>query len=194
MVRITPYDPDAYLPGQVGDCVRLMSRFYSATLGVGRAFELDLASSLAEFLVAFRPRRDGFWTVQRTDADGAVVGCAALDGRDPAGAVLRWVYLCASVRGHGIGQRLLGLAISAARTGGHHRIVLTTHQRLHAAVQMYKHAGFQCTSTSASTRWGVSLALQHLELGLAAYAAPRTARPATTGLPDVGGTVSLRSA
>jgi GNAT superfamily N-acetyltransferase len=74
--------------------------------------------------------------------DDEIVGCAALDGRDADEPQFRWFFLGASVRGHGLGHRLLKRAIDTATGFNWPALTLYTHVSLQAAVHLYEAHGF----------------------------------------------------
>lgn len=172
-----------HVPGLIGRCTALMARFYCDKFGFGASFETATARALANFVDQFDPQRDALWWVQRDDE---IVGCLGVDAQAPANvlrgaAQLRWFYLAASTRGHGLGRRMLADAIAFARRAGHGTLELSTHADLQAAVHLYKSAGFACTGVDAGCHWGRPLTLTNYALPLHAAApvtaSPRRARP-----------------
>lgn len=76
--------------------------------------------------------------------DGAVlggVGVAEFSGLD-ACVELQKLYLTDSLKGRGLGRRLLEAAEDAARTLGYRRLYLETHSALVPALRLYEAAGF----------------------------------------------------
>lgn len=76
--------------------------------------------------------------------DGAVlggVGVAEFSGLD-ACVELQKLYLTDSLKGRGLGRRLLEAAENAARTLGYRRLYLETHSALVPALRLYEAAGF----------------------------------------------------
>ena len=73
---------------------------------------------------------------------GAPVGCAALKlhGEEPAEVKRMWV--ADSVRGLGVGRRLLGAVEEHARAAGVQVLRLETNRALGAAIALYRSAGF----------------------------------------------------
>ena len=151
-----------WTPGAIGRIALLHARHYAQSHGFGLAFEARVATELAAFLVAFRPGRDHFATVV---LDGEVEGGIAVDGSgDPAR--LRWFILSDALRGHGLGRRLLGEAIAAARGAGHRRLKLSTLAGLDAADRLYRDAGFRLEEEHAGAHWGTPAVERTLVLDL----------------------------
>ena len=149
--------------GAIGRMTLLHARHYAASHGFGLAFEARVASELAAFLTGFTAGRDQFATVVLA---GEVEGGIAVDGAgDPAR--LRWFILSDRLRGRGLGRRLLGEAIAAARVAGHARLELSTLSGLDAADRLYRDAGFRLEDEHPGNRWGVPAVERTLVLDLA---------------------------
>ena len=82
----------------------------------------------------------------------------ALDGEDVVGSVamrrlgdgdaeLKRMYVRPGLRGHGLGRRLLGVALDWARSDGAIRVVLDTTDEMRAARHLYEQAGFRQTGS-----------------------------------------------
>jgi len=152
-----------WTPGAIGRIALLHARHYATSHGFGLAFEARVARELAAFLTAFVPGRDHFATIL---LDGEVEGAIAVDGSgDPAR--LRWFILSEALRGRGLGRRLLAEAITAARTGGHTRLRLSTLTGLDAADRLYRDAGFRLEGEHAGAHWGTPAVERTLVLDLA---------------------------
>jgi GNAT superfamily N-acetyltransferase len=152
-----------WTPGAIGRIALLHARHYATSHGFGLAFEARVASELAAFLTAIVPGRDHFATVV---LDGEVEGSIAVDGAGEP-ARLRWFILSDRLRGRGLGRRLLGEAITAARAGGHARLRLSTLTGLDAADRLYRDAGFRLEGEHAGAQWGTPAVERTLVLDLA---------------------------
>jgi N-acetylglutamate synthase-like GNAT family acetyltransferase len=86
--------------------------------------------------------RGGYFEVVE-DAAKRIVGCAGLYPLSPQRAELCKMYLENSVRGHGLGRRLLEEMLAAARRGGFSEVWLETHSVLTVATGLYRKYGFQ---------------------------------------------------
>lgn len=127
--------------------------------------------------------REGIWVVER---DGTVAGSIGLtdEGDDCAG--LRWLVLDPSVRGRGLGHRLISELIAEAREKGYARIRLETFSELRAAAHLYRAHGFELTHSDTRPRWGhPEITYEHYDLVLAPEAdrigAPTPSRAARVG-------------
>jgi GNAT superfamily N-acetyltransferase len=74
--------------------------------------------------------------------DGTPVGCGALRLLDAATAELKRMYVSPSVRGRGLGRRLVAALEGEARALGVRRLVLETGVRQAAALALYRATGF----------------------------------------------------
>ena len=70
------------------------------------------------------------------------VGCGAVRLIKTAVAEIKRMYVAPSVRGHGVGRRILAELEAAARTLGVRRLVLETGPRQPEAIALYRRAGF----------------------------------------------------
>jgi putative acetyltransferase len=86
--------------------------------------------------------RGGFFQVVE-DGSPRIVGCAGLYPLTTQRAELCKMYLEKSVRGHGLGKRLLQEMLAAARRGGFSEVWLETNSVLSEATTLYKRYGFQ---------------------------------------------------
>lgn len=86
--------------------------------------------------------RGGYFDVVQ-DESGAIVGSVGLYPLGDGAVELRKMYLDKSLRGKGIGKRLLEAAITRARALGFDRIELETNSRLLEAIALYRRYGFQ---------------------------------------------------
>ena len=89
--------------------------------------------------------RGGTFRVIEDDA-GVIVGCGGLYPVEPRVVELRKMYFRPTIRGQGLGRRLLDDLIAEARTRKFDRIELETASSLSTAVALYQRAGFVETS------------------------------------------------
>ena len=82
-----------------------------------------------EFIVMIRAQR--------------IIGFFALLPSDSNRVELKRLYVAAAERGRGLGEFLLNLALTAARTAGYERMVLETTSRFVQAVGLYRKFGFK---------------------------------------------------
>jgi uncharacterized protein YhfF/ribosomal protein S18 acetylase RimI-like enzyme len=154
--RIVP----GYLPGAFGAMIQLQARCYTDH-GFGARFEADRARDIGEFFARFDPARDGLWLVVER---GEILGSIAIDGSDGPGiGHLRWLILADSLRGSGLGRRLVEGAMAFCRRRGHRVVYLTTFSALEAAAHLYRDAGFRLVAERDTDPWGGTVGEQRYE-------------------------------
>ncbi|MGA8181807.1 MAG: GNAT family N-acetyltransferase [Desulfobacterales bacterium] len=151
-----------YVPGSIGRVAELHGIYYHNHWGFGLFFEAKVATELSEFLKQFNEKRDGFWTVL---ADGRVEGSLAIDGihAESKGAHLRWFIMSDALRGSGMGNRLIDIAIRFCRNRGYKKIYLWTFEGLNAARHLYEKNGFKLVEVHSGTQWGTEVNEQRFE-------------------------------
>lgn len=168
---LAPGDPagDIVLrdPG-VGDYGWVIERhgvIYGAEYGFDVHMEGYVAEVIAAYVAGFQPGRDRGWIAEH---GGARCGCifAVHDDADPTVARLRLLLLEASVRGRGLGRRLVRECVAFARAAGYRKMVLWTHSILTAARAIYASEGFVLTATESNDLWGPHLTSETWELPL----------------------------
>jgi GNAT superfamily N-acetyltransferase len=149
---IVPISFDGYRPGALGCVLGLHMDYYAAQWGFGRAFEIKVATELAEFLARMDASRDLFLTAWRGDA---LAGSISMDvtGGGPDGAHLRWFVVSGSERGSGLGKELMRRAIGHADSVAAGPVWLTTFAGLEAARALYERHGFILGSESEDDQW-----------------------------------------
>jgi GNAT superfamily N-acetyltransferase len=75
--------------------------------------------------------------------DGVPVGCGAVRRIDPDTAELKRMYVSPTMRGTGLGRRLVAVLEAEAQKLGVRRLVLETGTRQLAAIALYQATGFQ---------------------------------------------------
>jgi putative acetyltransferase len=86
---------------------------------------------------------DGRGTFLIVYQEGTPLGCGALRLLDAETAELKRMYVSPSVRGRGLGRRLVAALEAEARALGVRRLVLETGVRQAAALTLYRATGFQ---------------------------------------------------
>jgi putative acetyltransferase len=108
---------------------------------VGCGFSINDAEVDAMF-EAYPPPASAFFAVER---DGVVLGCggvAPLQGGDAGTCELRKMYFLPQLRGTGMGHRLLGIILAAARAAGYSLCYLETLEGMDQARKLYTGHGF----------------------------------------------------
>ncbi len=79
---------------------------------------------------------------------------------------LRWFLVDPSVRGAGLGKRLLQESIAFSRNCRYKTIILWTVSALTAAAHLYRAAGFRKVEEKPGRLWGVDVVEEKYELEL----------------------------
>ena len=88
------------------------------------------------------------------EANGNVSGCIAIIHTEENAAQLRFFFIEPTLRGLGVGNRLMDNAISFCRDKKYKQVFLWTFSELLAARHLYSKHGFQITGTHENTEWG----------------------------------------
>ena len=154
-------------PGDLGRLIALHGTAYiDDVLHFGLPFEAHVAKTVAEFVLDNEARGRVFLAERGAD----LVGCAAIVERRVPGGVhgqLRWVLADPSVRGLGLGKKLVSMAIDHARAAGWSEVYLETTDGLDASMGIYKALEFEIASRATETVWrgGMTVIRMRLELG-----------------------------
>jgi len=130
-------------PGDLGWIVHRHAVLYHQEYGWDERFEGLAADVVARFVREFVPGRERCWVADRA---GAVVGSVFLVREDDEVARLRMLYVEPSVRGLGVGRRLVRACLEEARAVGYRRMVLWTNSVLVSARRIYEAEGFTLES------------------------------------------------
>jgi GNAT superfamily N-acetyltransferase len=153
---------DELRPGDVGEIVRLHGLVYAAEQRFDATFEAYVAGPLAAFVLEGSPR-SRLWVAEQ---GGQIVGSVAIVAAEGDAAQLRWYLVVPEARGHGLGTRLLDVALAFAREQGYGRVHLWTVSALEAAARRYRDAGFTRVESRPGRRWGVDVVEERHELPL----------------------------
>ncbi len=154
-----------HVPGVIGRVIELHGTYYHAHSGFGPFFEAKVASELAEFITRYDEQRDGFWTAWTCDR---VEGSITIDGihAEDEGAHLRWFIISDTLRGKGVGNRLMSAAVDFCRGKGYDHVYLWTFESLNTARHLYEKAGFVLVEQRRGMQWGTEVNEQRFELRL----------------------------
>lgn len=152
-----------YLPGSIGRITELHGSYYQKHWEFGLFFEVKVATGLSEFLTRYDENRDGFWVAS---VAGRVEGSIAVDGvdADSKGAHLRYFIMSDVLRGKGVGNRLINIAVDFCRSQRYKRVYLWTFEGLDAARHLYEKTGFALVEQFQGTQWGTAVNEQRFEL------------------------------
>jgi N-acetylglutamate synthase-like GNAT family acetyltransferase len=148
------------LPGDLGEIVRLHGILYAREYGFDPTFEAYVAGPLSEFVRA-SSLRERLWIAER---EGRIVGCVAIVAAAEHTAQLRWFLVDPSVRGVGLGKRLLSEGVAFCKECGYRNVILWTVSALTTAAHLYRAAGFQKVEEMPHRIWGVEVIEEKYEL------------------------------
>jgi ribosomal protein S18 acetylase RimI-like enzyme len=151
--------------GDLAAIVALHGRLYSDEYGVDPSFEAFVSTAVDRAAKRGWPsEREAVWIAER---HGAVAGCLAMTDEGDGIAMLRWFVLEPSLRGQGLGRRLVGELLAVAQTGAYRLVRLETFSELQAAAHLYRAYGFEVVSAETAPRWGrEEITYQRYELQL----------------------------
>ena len=148
--------------GDVGRLVEMHGLLYSQEYGFDHTFEAYVAKPLSEFVLR-QSTSERIWLV---DSDGMLMGSLAIVKHNETEAQLRWYLLHPTLRGKGLGMRLMEESIKFCREQGYKKVFLWTVSSLQAAARVYKKAGFQLVEENTHEIWGCLLTEQRYDLQL----------------------------
>jgi GNAT superfamily N-acetyltransferase len=142
-----------YVPGVIGRVAEMHGRYYIEPYGFGRFFEAKVASGMAEFSERLDRPMNGLWVALR---GGEIVGTVAVDGEDFGEGIghLRWFVMDETLRGLGVGRRLLAEAVAFCDRQQFGHIDLWTLRGLDAARKLYEDFGFTLVEELIGDQWG----------------------------------------
>jgi len=161
-------EPVAYVlrPPRAGDMGWVVQRhgvLYAQEYGYDEHFEALVATIVAKFVAHFDARRERCWIAER---DGEPIGCIFLVKSSKRIGKLRLFLVEPTVRGVGIGARLIEECVRFARSAGYRRIRLWTQSELLAARRLYARAGFRLIAEEPHHSWSKDLVSETWELKL----------------------------
>ena len=154
-----PTNIAGYVPGAIGRIVEMHARYYSEHWGFGPFFEVKVATELAVFIGRFDEQKDGFWTAC---SDNQVQASIVIDGikADSEGAHLRWYIVSDTLRGQGIGRKLISIAMGFCRKRKYKQAFLWTFKGLDPARHLYEKNGFELVHEQQGSQWGTTVTEQ----------------------------------
>lgn len=115
-----------------------LARYY-AELAVRFEGGFDEAGELPTDTEELRPPLGAFLVASM---DGAPVACSAVKTFSPGVGYIKRMWVDGSVRGMGLGRRMLEAIETQARELGFTTVVLETNRALTEAINLYRHAGY----------------------------------------------------
>lgn len=114
---------------------------YAAWLGVDLCFQ-GFDEELATLPGAYAPPEGRLLLAMDGDA---AAGCIALRRFDAQSGEVKRLYVRPAYRGRGLGDRMAGAIVAAARAIGYRRLLLDTLAHMKSAQAVYARAGFRDT-------------------------------------------------
>ncbi|MEV8472700.1 helix-turn-helix domain-containing GNAT family N-acetyltransferase [Ralstonia sp. UNC404CL21Col] len=152
-----PQIVQGYVPGCIGDIASLHGRFYAQHWGFGVFFERRVAKELADFAQSLPDANKALWLCVENNR---CLASLAIDGNsDTRVAHLRWFIVDDSLRGTGIGRKLMSQAMRFVDER-FDETYLNTFKGLDAARHLYESFGFQLTHEEAGAQWGSTVTEQ----------------------------------
>jgi DNA-binding MarR family transcriptional regulator/GNAT superfamily N-acetyltransferase len=144
-------------PGDMGLVVQQQTVIYTREYGWNWEFEALVAEIVAKYLREFDPASERCWIAEK---DGKVVGSVFVIRHDETTAKLRMLFVDASARGLGIGNRLVEECLRFARDVGYKKMILWTTSNLVDARKLYQRAGFELVEEEPIFSFGKELVSQ----------------------------------
>jgi GNAT superfamily N-acetyltransferase len=153
---------EGYRPGLLGRITEMHAAFYARFAGFDQVFEAQVAAGLAEFVGRIAHPANGAWVALLNER---IVGSVIIDGEDLGSGVahLRWFIVDDSVRGHGVGQKLLARAVRFCDDREFSAVHLWTFEGLSAARALYDASGFKKVEERLGSQWGKEVVEQRFE-------------------------------
>lgn len=144
---------EGYRPGLIARITQMHALYYAQTSGFGQPFESVVAEGLASFCNRLEKPQNAVWAAMRGQE---IIGSVAIDGEDLGSDIahLRWFIVDDSVRGGGVGRRLLAAALAFADRNAFAETHLWTFNGLSAARHLYETHGFACVEERPGSQWG----------------------------------------
>lgn len=138
-------------PGDIGYLTYLAGILYSQEYGMSILNDIEVASFLVHFSQHQRPDKERIWIAETQEQ---IVGSIIVYEEAQGIAHLRTLMLHPTVRGRGLGRRLMQVAVDFCREVGYQKINLETFDELSAALHLYAAFGFQQTGERFHEEWG----------------------------------------
>jgi GNAT superfamily N-acetyltransferase len=136
---------------------------YAQAEGFDASFGPLVADILADFSANHDPRREAGWICTQ---DGQRMGSIFCVRQDEHTAKLRLFLLDPTLRGQGLGRRMLAHCTAFARAAGYAHMQLWTHESHRAACALYAATGWRLVTSKPVTSFGCDLVEQSWKFDL----------------------------
>lgn len=140
--------------------IEMYSKEYGLTSNIWKNY---VKEGVHQFADNFDSNKDCMYII---DYKGEPSGCIAITHANTQTAQLRFFLMDSSLRGLGLGRRLMDLAINFCRDKKYKRIFLWTFSTLEAARYLYKEYGFKITEVCENREWGRPILEEKWEMSL----------------------------
>jgi ribosomal protein S18 acetylase RimI-like enzyme len=151
---------EGYRPGVIGRIAQMHAVYYAREWGFGAFLEAKIAGEAASFMERYDPATDLLLLAMSGDA---IAGSIIVDLNDTAskdvegsdrGAHISWFIIDDSIRGAGIGRKMMQRAVDHIDRFAEGRAWLTTFAGLDAARRLYEDFGFRLAQQRQDNTWG----------------------------------------
>ena len=149
--------------GDIGWIAHRQGILYAEEYGWDQSFEALVAEIAARFVRVFDPSCERCWIAEQR---GEVVGSVFVVRKSARVAQLRLLYVEPSVRGQGLGARLVDECVAFARAASYRTMTLWTNDVLGAARHIYERVGFVLVKEAQHQSFGKALVGQNWTLKL----------------------------
>ncbi|QES87325.1 GNAT family N-acetyltransferase [Rhizosphaericola mali] len=153
-------------PGDASFIIYKQALLYNTEYNFGLDFENYVMKGVSEFLKNYNPDKDRVWICE---CDGQMIGSLVLVHKENNVAQLRYFFIDAQFRGHGLGKKLMGLFMDYYHSQKFSSAFLWTMDGLDSAIALYKKFGFCLTQEIRSKTFGKEVLEKRLDLNTSKF-------------------------
>ncbi|TQV85308.1 bifunctional helix-turn-helix transcriptional regulator/GNAT family N-acetyltransferase [Aliikangiella coralliicola] len=161
--RYQQYHLRTLQPGDIGHIAHRQMLLYQQAFDWNINYEVIAAEILCQFVKNFDPDKEQSWIAE---ANGKIIGSVFLAKESDSVAKLRLLYVEPEARGLGLGTRLVGECVEAARKANYQTLKLWTQSSLISARRIYKHFGFRAIAVESHELFGPQTDGEYWQLDL----------------------------